>query len=108
MQFKNGAAQSFSVILEKFKEKKANVVAALIEAIDALYPCLGIEAVQEDCLEALKHKTPSVNAETAKFLARAFAKCPAPLFSNKKMVKGYVSALLERLSHSGKCNYQNC
>lgn len=108
LQFKNGAAQSFSVILEKFKEKKANVVAALIEAIDALYPCLGIEAVQEDCLEALKHKTPSVNAETAKFLARAFAKCPAPLFSNKKMVKGYVSALLERLSHSGKCNYQNC
>jgi cytoskeleton-associated protein 5 len=46
LQFKNGASQCFSVILEKFKEKKANVVAALVEAIDALYPCLGIEAVQ--------------------------------------------------------------
>ena len=45
-QFKNGATQCFSTILEKFKEKKANVVAALVEAIDALYPCLGIEAVQ--------------------------------------------------------------
>ena len=89
-------------MLEKFKEKKPNVVAALVEAIDALYNCIGIEAVQEDVLEALKHKTPSVNAETAKFLARAFAKCPAPMFTNKKMVKGYVSALLERLNHSGE------
>jgi hypothetical protein len=31
---------------------------------------------------------------------RAFAKCPAPLFTNKKMLKGYVSSLLERLNHS--------
>lgn len=75
-------------------------MSALVEAIDAIYPCLGIEAVQEDCLAALKHKTPSVVIETAKFLSRAFAKCPAPVFTNKKMVKGYVSALLESLNHS--------
>jgi cytoskeleton-associated protein 5 len=56
---------------------------------------------QEDCLEALKHKTPSVNAETASFLTRAFCLCPAAVFTNKKMVKGYVSALLESLNHSG-------
>jgi cytoskeleton-associated protein 5 len=45
-QFKNCASQCMPVILEKFKEKKTNVVNALREAIDALYPCLGIEAVQ--------------------------------------------------------------
>ena len=72
-----------------------------------MYPCLGIEAVQEECLEYLKHKTPSVNAETAKFLTRAFAKCPAPVFTNKKMVKGYVSCLVERLNHPGKGSFVN-
>ena len=92
-------------MLEKFKEKKTNVVSALVDAVDAMYPCLGIEAVQEDCLEALKHKTPTVNSETAKFLTRAFAKCPAPVFTNKKMVKGYVSCLVERLNHSGNNKY---
>lgn len=66
--FKNGASQTLPTILEKFKEKKANVVAALVEAIDAIYPCLGIEAIQEDTLATLKHKTPSVVSETAKYL----------------------------------------
>ena len=97
--FKNHATQMLPLVLEKFKEKKANVVNALVEAVDALYPCLGIEAIQEDVLAALKHKTPPVNAETAKFLARCFAKCPPQLVSNKKMLKGYVLALADRLSH---------
>ena len=97
--FKQGANVLLPVVLEKFKEKKANVVAALAESADAMYSCTGIEAVQEDCLAMLQHKTPSVVAETAKFLVRCFAKCPAALVTNKKMVKGYVSALQERLSH---------
>ena len=98
--FKNGAAHLLPVCLEKFKEKKINVVNALNEAVDALYPCLGIEAVQEDCLAALKHKTPSVNAHTAKYLARCFSKCPAQLVTNKKVLQGYTSCLVDRLSHS--------
>merc|ERR1719305_182846 len=36
----------------------------------------------------------------AAFLARSFAACPAVLTTNKKIVKGYVSALLENLSES--------
>ena len=44
--FKNGASICLPVVLEKFKEKKAAVVAALVEAADALYPPLGIEAIQ--------------------------------------------------------------
>ncbi len=97
--FKAQAAMALSVTLEKFKEKKPAVVAALSELSDALYPCLGIEAIQEDCLGALKHKTPSVVACTARLLARCFATCPPQLATNKKALKGYVSALLERLAH---------
>eukprot|EP00095_Tigriopus_kingsejongensis_P001503 maker-scaffold1086_size63525-snap-gene-0.14 protein:Tk01503 transcript:maker-scaffold1086_size63525-snap-gene-0.14-mRNA-1 annotation:"microtubule associated protein" len=97
--FKNHANSSLSILLEKFKEKKTNVLTALIEAVDSVYIVLDIEAVQEDCLAALKHKTPSVNTETAKFLARCFSKCPPQLVSNKKVLKGYVSALMDRLTH---------
>jgi len=100
MGFKNGAAHILPAVLEKFKEKKPNVVAALQEAADGLYSCIGIENIQEDCLANLKHKTPTVVTETAKFLARCFAKCPGALVTNKKMVKGYVSALVESLNHS--------
>ena len=98
--YKNGATQCLPVVLEKFKEKKATVVAALVEAVDALYPCLGIEAVQEDALACLKHKTPTVVAQTGQFLARSYAKCPPQLITNKKMVKGYVSAHLDCLGHA--------
>ena len=44
--FKNGASICLPVVLEKFKEKKAAVLAALVEASDALYTPLGIEAIQ--------------------------------------------------------------
>ncbi|QQP52548.1 Cytoskeleton associated protein 5, partial [Caligus rogercresseyi] len=61
--------------------------------VDAFYTILGIEAIQEDVSVALKHKTPSVNAETARFLVRAFS-------NNKKLLKAYVNSLLEKLSVS--------
>ena len=44
--FKNLANNVFSSLLEKFKEKKLNVVTALRECVDAIYPILGIEAIQ--------------------------------------------------------------
>lgn len=37
-KFQPYAVACVQAILEKFKEKKANVVAALREAIDAIYP----------------------------------------------------------------------
>lgn len=59
-----------------------------------------IEAIVEDVLEALNNKNPSVKAETAAFLARAFARCqPAAL--NKKMLKAYTGALLKTLNEPG-------
>ena len=98
--FKQLANNSLSTLLEKFKEKKLNVVTALKECVDAFYPILGIEAIQEDCLAAMKIKTPTVKAETASFLARSFAQCPPVLLTNKKILKGYVSALLELLNEA--------
>jgi len=98
--FKQHANACLSTLLEKFKEKKLNVVTPLKECVDAIYPILGIEAIQEDCLAALKNKTPPVRSETAAFIGRCFAKCPSILTTNKKITKGYVSALLETLNES--------
>lgn len=97
--FKQGASHLLPAALEKFREKKANVVAGLVEAVDAFFLVLGIEGVQEDCLASMKHKTPSVVLETAKYLARCFATCPAPLLTNKKMLKGYISALSDLMAN---------
>ena len=98
--FKNLANNSLSNVLEKFKEKKLNVVTALRDCVDAFYPILGIETIQEDCLAALKIKTPTVKSETCSFLARSFSKCPTTLTTNKKILKGYISALMECLNEA--------
>jgi cytoskeleton-associated protein 5 len=42
-KFQPYAVACVQAILEKFKEKKTNVVAALREAIDAIYPCVSIQ-----------------------------------------------------------------
>lgn len=91
------ALSCVSGILEKFKEKKTNVVTALREGIDAIYPCTTLEALQEDMLEALNNKNPSIKAETASFLARAFARTQ-PAVINKKLIKAYSTALLKTLN----------
>lgn len=86
-------------ILEKFKEKKANVVTALREAIDAIYPSTNLEAIQEDMFAGLANKNPAVKAETAQFLARSFTKT-VPTILGKKLLKAYVTALLKTLNES--------
>lgn len=86
-------------ILEKFKEKKANVVQALRDAMDAIYPSTNLEAIQEDVFAALANKNPSVKSETAMFLARSFTKT-IPTILNKKLLKAYVTTLLKTLNES--------
>lgn len=98
-KFSPYALACVSGILEKFKEKKVNVVTALREAIDAIYPSTTLEAMQDDLLEALNNKNPSIKAETASFLARAFARTQ-PALLNKKLIKAYSTALLKTLSES--------
>ncbi|XP_070492118.1 protein mini spindles isoform X2 [Chironomus tepperi] len=98
-KFQPYAVACVSGILEKFKEKKANVVAALRDAIDAIYPSTNLEAIQEEVLAALTNKNPSVKTETALFLARSFTKTQ-PTVLNKKLLKAYVTALLKTLNES--------
>uniref|UniRef100_A0A1I8NBI3 TOG domain-containing protein n=1 Tax=Musca domestica TaxID=7370 RepID=A0A1I8NBI3_MUSDO len=86
-------------LLEKFKEKKANVVTALREAMDAIYPSTNLEAMQEHIVESLGNKNPSVKSETAAFLARAFARTQ-PTAINKKLLKLFVSTLIKTLNES--------
>lgn len=86
-------------LLEKFKEKKANVVQSLREAIDNIYPSTNLEALQEDIFAALANKNPAVKQETAMFLARSFTKT-VPTILNKKLLKAYVTALLKTLNES--------
>ncbi|KAI8121731.1 Protein mini spindles [Lucilia cuprina] len=84
-------------LLEKFKEKKANVVSALRDAMDAIYPSTNLEAMQEQIVESLANKNPSVKSETASFLARAFARTQ-PASINKKLLKLLVTTLIKTLN----------
>jgi hypothetical protein len=43
------ATNSFSTLLEKFKEKKMNVVTVMRECVDAFYPILGKIYVLSSC-----------------------------------------------------------
>jgi cytoskeleton-associated protein 5 len=98
-KFQPYSTACIGAILEKFKEKKSNVVAALRDAIDAMYPSTSLESIQEDVMEALNNKNPSVKSETALFLARAFTKTQ-PTVLNKKLLKTYLAPLLKNLNES--------
>ncbi|XP_055533540.1 protein mini spindles isoform X2 [Wyeomyia smithii] len=98
-KFNPYAGVCIPAILEKFKEKKTNVVIALRDAIDAISLSTTLECMQDDISEALGNKNPSVKMETASFLARAFTKTMPNVF-NKKLLKAYVSALLKTLNES--------
>lgn len=96
-RFQPYASACVPAILEKFREKKQNVVSALKDAIDAIFVSTTIEAIQEDALAALENKNPSVKAETAAFLARCFSKC-TPTHLSKKLLKAYSASLLKLLN----------
>ncbi|KAI5733008.1 hypothetical protein M8J76_006606 [Diaphorina citri] len=91
------AGATLPVCLEKFKEKKQNVVTPLRDAVDAIYVSTTLEAILEDVIAALDNKNPQVKAETVAFLGRCFTKC-TPVILNKKLLKTYVTALLKTLN----------
>ncbi|CAH1174022.1 unnamed protein product [Phaedon cochleariae] len=98
-KFQTYAGFVIPAILEKFKEKKQNVVTALREAIDAVYLTTTLEAFMEDVLEALNNKNPSVKVETSLFLARAFTKT-LPTVVNKKLLKVITTGLTKTINES--------
>lgn len=87
-----------SVILEKFKEKKSNVVSALREAIDACMLSSSLETILEDISGALDNKNPQIKSETASFLTRQFAQQTFTILGNKKLLKQLIDPLIKTLS----------
>ncbi|XP_074041153.1 protein mini spindles-like isoform X1 [Leptinotarsa decemlineata] len=98
-KFQTYAGFCIPVILEKFKEKKQNVVTALRDAIDAVYLTTNFEAILEDVTEALNNKNPSVKTETCSFLARAFCRT-LPTAVNKKLLKAICTPLIKTINES--------
>lgn len=80
--------------MERFKEKKQNVVDALREACDAVYPSTNLEAIQEMCVGYLAHKTPVVRQQVALFLVRCFAMSTQATLP-KKILKLYLPPLIK-------------
>lgn len=98
-RFQTYSGALISPLLEKFKEKKQNVVTAVREAIDATYLTTNFEAILDDVLESLNNKNPSVKSETSLFLARAFTKTQ-PTTVNKKLLKAIAGALTKNIQES--------
>lgn len=87
-----------AVILEKFKEKKQNVVVGLREAIDAIMISTTLENILEDITTSLDNKNPQIKSETAAFLTRQFQSLHFSVIGNKKLLKPLVDALIKTLS----------
>jgi cytoskeleton-associated protein 5 len=77
--------------MERFKEKKQNVIDALREALDAIYPSTTLENISEAAVPILGHKSPVVRQQVAMFLAKCFAMSPLP----KKVLKLYLTPLIK-------------
>ncbi|XP_052800946.1 cytoskeleton-associated protein 5-A-like isoform X2 [Mya arenaria] len=96
-KFSPYAAQCIQVYIEKFKEKKPMVVTALRDAIDAAYLSISLEPLIEDLVAALENKNPSIKAETALFLARAFSRLTLSSLP-KKQLKVFCAGLLKTIN----------
>lgn len=92
------AHSCIAVILEKFKEKKPNVVSALREAVDACMLSYSLEHILEDITCALDNKNPQIKSETASFLTRQFAAQTFAILGNKKLLKQLIDPLIKTLS----------
>lgn len=93
------ANSCISTYIEKFKEKKQNVVTALREALDNAFQATNLEAILEDVTAALDNKNPQIKGETTLFLGRVFSKS-TPTMLNKKLLKALVTSLLKTLNDS--------
>ncbi|KAG8968617.1 Microtubule-associated protein, microtubule dynamics during spindle orientation [Tulasnella sp. 419] len=60
-------------MMERFKERKQNVVDALGQALDAVFKTTTLPEITEEIFNTLKSKNPQVKEGTTKFLVRALA-----------------------------------
>uniref|UniRef100_A0A672RB14 Cytoskeleton-associated protein 5-like n=1 Tax=Sinocyclocheilus grahami TaxID=75366 RepID=A0A672RB14_SINGR len=86
-------------ILEKFKEKKPQVVLALQEAIDAVFRTTTLQNISEDVLSVMDNKNPSIKQQASLFLARSFRHC-TPSTLPKSVLKPFCAAFLKQVNDS--------
>jgi hypothetical protein len=84
-------------LLERMKEKKTNVVAALRNALDALFESIRkLSDISEDIIVYVTHSNPSIRQETLEFVTRAFNSKKAV----KDLPKGDLKKFMECLTKS--------
>ncbi|THD23002.1 Cytoskeleton-associated protein 5 [Fasciola hepatica] len=86
------AQQTIVACLQKFKERKPTVVAALRDTIDAAAKSTTLDVMVDDVIAALGNKSPGVRSESALFLSRVFARCTQATLT-KKLLKTFTTTL---------------
>ncbi|CAB1322741.1 unnamed protein product [Coregonus sp. 'balchen'] len=98
-KFGTYAGHVVPTILEKFKEKKPQVVQALQEAIDAVFLTTTLQNISEDVLGVMDNKNPSIKQQASLFLARSFRHCTQTTLP-KSMLKAFCPAFLKQVNDS--------
>uniref|UniRef100_A0A3Q2TJF3 Cytoskeleton associated protein 5 n=1 Tax=Fundulus heteroclitus TaxID=8078 RepID=A0A3Q2TJF3_FUNHE len=98
-KFGTYAGQVVPTILEKFKEKKPQVVQALQEAIDAIFLTTTLQNLSEDILGVMDNKNPSIKQQASLFLARSFRHCTQATLP-KSVLKPFCAALIKQVNDS--------
>ncbi|XP_045892888.1 cytoskeleton-associated protein 5 isoform X2 [Micropterus dolomieu] len=98
-KFGTYAGQVVPTILEKFKEKKPQVVQALQEAIDAIFLTTTLQNLSEDILAVMDNKNPSIKQQASLFLARSFRHCIQATLP-KSVLKPFCAALIKQVNDS--------
>uniref|UniRef100_A0A670J340 Cytoskeleton associated protein 5 n=1 Tax=Podarcis muralis TaxID=64176 RepID=A0A670J340_PODMU len=98
-KFGQYAGHVVPTILEKFKEKKPQVVQALQEAIDAIFLTTTLQNLSEDILAVMDNKNPTIKQQTSLFIARSFRHCNSTVLS-KSLLKPFCAALLKHINDS--------
>ncbi|XP_069384219.1 cytoskeleton-associated protein 5 isoform X4 [Paralichthys olivaceus] len=98
-KFGTYAGQVVPTILEKFKEKKPQVVQALQEAIDAIFLTTTLQNLSEDILAVMDNKNPSIKQQASLYLARSFRHCTQANLP-KSILKPLCAALIKQVNDS--------
>ncbi|CAL9697086.1 unnamed protein product [Knipowitschia caucasica] len=98
-KFGQYAGQVVPTILEKFKEKKPQVVQSLQEAIDAIFLTTTLQNLSEDILAVMDNKNPSIKQQASLFLARSIRHCTQATLP-KSVLKPVCAALLKQVNDS--------
>ena len=95
--FAPNRSQVMGNLLEKLKEKKANVVEGLRSCLDAIFETGGFKDVVEEVNSVANHKNPQVKLESLKWLTRSLGA------TREVPGKAEVKAIVELCKSVGLC-----